>query len=396
MSGGTRSYEIAKRLVASGHQVNMITSFRQECKKNNWFHTIEDGIHVHWLPIFYSNKLTYPQRIKAFFKFAFVSIYKTLTIDADVVFASSTPLTVALPAVFTAKIKKIPMVFEVRDLWPELPIAVGALKNPLLILAAKLLENYAYSNSRAIVALSPGIKEGICRQGYASDRVHVIPNSCDLNFFQVPIDLGISFRKRLPWLGELPLVIYAGTFGKINGVEYLVRLAAETQKIAPNVRFLAVGNGVEFEKVKNLAQNLSVLNKNFFLMSRMPKKEMPALFSAATISTSTFIDLPQMWNNSANKFFDSLAAGRPVAINYEGWQAEILRESGAGLILSATDITAAAKSLSDAINNKNWVTNASASALSLARSCFDRDELTKQFEKILLHLSSNNLGDNEV
>jgi glycosyltransferase involved in cell wall biosynthesis len=388
MSGGTRSYEMAKRLVADGHELHMITSDRTGKTSDDWYRTTEAGIHVHWLPVRYGNTMPYNERIKAFFKYAFKAGLYAGRFKADVIFATSTPLTIALPAVYASTRLKIPMVFEVRDLWPELPIAIGALKDPL-IMPSHWLEHFAYRNSTAIVALSPGMKEGVVRTGYPPERVHVIPNSCDLDLFQVPAEAGVVFRKRFPWLGDRPLVIYAGTFGRINGIGYLAKLAAETRSLAPEVRFLVIGGGYEFDMVSNLARDLGVLGQNFFVMPQLPKADMPALFSAATISTSTVIDLPQMWSNSANKFFDSLAAGKPVAINYKGWQANLLKQTGAGLVLSPNDLPSAARSLVNGIKDQNWLTKAGKAALSLAHTRFNRDLLARQLETVLVNAASS-------
>jgi glycosyltransferase involved in cell wall biosynthesis len=383
MSGGTRSYEMARRLVKAGHKVHMVTTNRQNHnKKYKWYKTVEAGIIVHWLPISYSNTMSYPKRMKAFFHFAFKSALYSASIPADIIFATSTPLTIAIPAVYAALCQKISIVFEVRDLWPQIPIAVGALKSPL-IPAAFLLERFAYLNSAQIIALSPGMKAGVVSTGYPKGRVHVVPNSCDINFFQVPTKTGVSFRKRFTWLDDHPLVIYAGTFGLINGVEYFAKLAGEILKISQDVRFLAIGHGTEYEKVRRIAVELGVLNNNFFLKSKLPKEEMPALLSAATIAVSLVIDLPQLWSNSANKFFDTLAAGKPVAINYRGWQAELLAESGAGIVLPANDIPRAAQMLSNALSDDKWLKNAGNASLTLARTHFSRDKMAVKLENIL-------------
>ena len=166
MSGGTRSYETARRLVAMGHEVHIITSWRKNKKNKSWFETNVEGIHVHWLPINYSNKMNYNSRIKAFLKFAIFSTLKTISIKGDIIFATSTPLTIAIPAVFASKKLNIPLVFEVRDLWPELPIAMGAIRNPILKFLAKKLEYFAYKNSSSVIALSPGMRDGVIASGY--------------------------------------------------------------------------------------------------------------------------------------------------------------------------------------------------------------------------------------
>lgn len=391
MPGGTRSYEMARRLVANGHKVHMVTSDRayQDGGKD-WYITREAGIIVYWLPVPYSNHMSYLERIRAFFRFAWWSAKRAASIPVDVVFATSTPLTIALPAVYAARRQKIPMVFEVRDLWPELPVAIGAIRNPILISLARLLERFAYRNATAVVSLSPGMRDGVISSGYLPERVSVIPNSCDLDLFQVSPEFGIKFRKRFEWLGNRPLVLYAGTFGRINGVGYLVQMAAAMQKIEPEICFLAVGGGHEVEKVTELAKELGVLEQNFYLLPSLPKEEMPALFSAATVSTSLFIDLPEMWANSANKFFDALAAGKPVAINYGGWQAALLQETGAGVVLPPLDYDNAARMLVDFIHDPERLQRAGVAAHLLAHERFNRDKLATELEQVLLDAVSDN------
>ena len=108
MPGSTRSYEMAKRLVEWGHEVHIVTSYREPCKKKGWFVSLEEGIHVHWLSITYSNKLNYFQRIRAFIHFAYRASVKTTRLSADLIFATSTPLTIAIPGILGSKIKNIP------------------------------------------------------------------------------------------------------------------------------------------------------------------------------------------------------------------------------------------------------------------------------------------------
>lgn len=384
MAGSSRSYQMARRLIDHGHEVTMITSARQvDDHSGNWFRTDEDGIKVHWLPLPYFNKMSYRERIEAFLKFAWRASQKAANISCDVIFASSTPLTIALPAVYAKRKLKVPMVFEVRDLWPELPIAVGALRNPLAKVAARWLERFAYRNSRQIVALSPGMKEGIVRTGYPADNVVIIPNSCDIDFFDVGPEPGKQVREKYEWLQDRPLVIYTGAIGVINGVDYLARLAGEVRKFDQDIRFLVIGMGQGEKKLIEEAEKHSVLNKSLFILPRVPKYDMPGWLSAADMATSLFIDLKEMWSNSANKFFDALAAGKPVAINYGGWQAEILKETGAGIVLDPHDILYSAKLISDKVRNKVWLDSAGLAARKLATDKFDRDRLTKELEQVL-------------
>lgn len=385
-SGATRSYEMARRLVARGHEVDVVTSVRKPSPGGfrGWKQTEEASFRVHWVHVPYSNSMSYPARIRAFFQFAWKSAFKAASLDGDVVFASSTPLTIALPAVYAARRRKIPMVFEVRDLWPELPIAVGAIKGRLPIAAARWLERFAYRNAVQVVAFSEGMKEGVLRTGYPEERVHVIPNGADVYLFDVPAAVGKAFRRQFDWLQDRPLVVYTGAFGFINGVEYLARLAASVEKLAPEVRFLALGSGRQEENIRETATRLNVLGRNFFMPGRLPKVEMPKVLSAADVATSLFIDLPEMWANSANKFFDALASGTPVAINYQGWQAELLRETGAGIVFDVNDVDRAAGRLVQALRDKDWLRQAGEAAKRVAEERFSRDILARRLEAVLV------------
>jgi glycosyltransferase involved in cell wall biosynthesis len=383
MAGGTRSYEMARRLVDRGHEVQMITS-RRSATGTGWTESEEAGIHVHWCNVPYSNHMSFRRRIQAFFEFAWRAARKAASLPGDLVFATSTPLTIALPAVWAARKQSIPMVFEVRDLWPEMPIAVGALRSRPAIAAARWLERFAYRNAARVVALSPGMKDGVVAAGYPADRVTVIPNSCDRQLFQVDETAGQVFRRRYPWLGDRPLVVYAGTLGLINGVDYLARLAAAVRARDPEVRFLVVGDGREEGRVRREAEQLGVWERNFFMLPPIPKAEMPALLSAADLATSLFLDIEQMWANSANKLFDALAAGRPIAINHQGWLADMIHETGCGLVLDPHDLASAADRLVSALHDRFWLAGARRAAGQAAEERFDRDRLAAQLEAVLL------------
>jgi glycosyltransferase involved in cell wall biosynthesis len=308
MSGSTRSFEVGRRLVAAGHRVDVITSWQEPTAQKGWFTTEESGMRVHWLPVRYSNHMGHLARIVAFFKFAISAARRARAVQADVVFASSTPLTIAIPAVYAARRGGIPMVFEVRDLWPELPIAMGALKNPVSRYAAKALERFAYSNSAAVIALSPGMAEGIAVSGYPEEKIVIVPNASDLELFQRDASQGRAFRARMGITDDKIVVGYLGTLGRINGVSYLVQIAAALKGDSRFV-FLTVGDGQEREQVAALARSKDVLDRNFLMLSKVAKTQVPVLLSAVDVATSLIVPVPQLEANSANKFFDALAAG---------------------------------------------------------------------------------------
>jgi len=382
MSGGTRSFEFARRLVAKGHAVNMVTSWREDDGQKEWFTTDEEGIKVHWLPIPYSNHMGYKERIEAFFKFAWQSARKAAMLPGDVVFATSTPLTIVLPGVYAARRQSVPMVFEVRDLWPELPIAIGALNNPILKWLAKRLEHFAYTNAHSIVALSPGMYNGIVSTGYPAERISIIPNSSDLDRFFPDAVAGKCFRARHGIPQNSILISYIGTFGKINGVGYFIKLAQKF-KNDPRVYFLTVGDGAEFSQVEALADQSGCLGHNLQMLPKLPKIEIGKVLAATNIAISTVIPLKELEANSANKFFDGLAAGCCMLINYGGWQADLLASSGAGLRLS-NEIEPAADQLRQLLKSPEIIAKAGRHARKLAEEQFSRDKLAEKLEQVLL------------
>jgi len=384
MSGSTRSFEVAKRLVAKGHNVSVVTSVRSEGGAVQWSVTNEAGVEVHWLPVPYSNHMSYRGRIKAFLRFAYESARRAASISGDLVFATSTPLTIAIPGVFAAKRLTVPMVFEVRDLWPEVPIAIGALKNPVLRLPAQWLERWAYRNSEAVVALSPGMRDGVVRAGYDRARVAVIPNSSDNADFEVGEERRMAWRANRPWLGNRPLLTYPGTFGRINGVDYIVPIAGRLKEIAPEVRILLIGDGAEKAAVQRMAAEAGVLNVNLFVEDSVPKAQMPDVFAGSDMICSFVIDIPELFANSANKVFDTFAAARPILINHGGWQAEIIGQTGCGLVTEGLSAEASAQVLAERLQDPVWLAQAGKAAKRLATERFDRDVLVDQLNEVLI------------
>jgi len=383
MAGGLRAYEHARRLVAHGHTVHVITADITPAKRSlGWRRTVEDGVTVHWFSVPYSNNMSYARRIRAFAEFMVLAAAKATRLGADLVFATSTPLTVAVPGVVAAKLRRVPFVFEVRDLWPEVPIEMGALRNPVVRRLAGALASFAYRNAEEVIALSPGMAAGVTARRPGT-RTTVIPNAADLALFDVAPDAVRRFRAEHRWLGDRPLIVYTGALGAVNGVDYLVRAAHRMRDLDPDVQFLVVGHGREWDDTARLAAGYGLLDTTFHMWEKVPKTQLPVILGASTMSTSFVRPIRALWDNSANKFFDALAAGRPIAINYGGWQADALREYGAGLVLDPSDTDAAAITLARHVRDELWLKEAREAAYRLAVEQFSRDLLFERFEAVL-------------
>jgi glycosyltransferase involved in cell wall biosynthesis len=383
MAGGIRSYEQDRRLVARGHTVHVITTDITPGKRSlGWRSTEDDGVIVHWYSVPYSNEMSFARRIRAFAEFMVLATAKAAALKADLVFATSTPLTVAVPGVLAAKLRRAPFVFEVRDLWPEVPIEMGALRNPLARRLAGALAGFAYRNAQEVVALSPGMAAGV-RARRPATRVEVIPNAADLDLFAVDPEAVRRFRDAHRWLGDRPLIVYTGALGMVNGVDYLIRAARRMREVDPDVQVLIVGHGREWADTERLAAEYGLLDTTVRMWPKVPKSELPVILGAATLSTSFVRPIRALWDNSANKFFDALAAGRPIAVNYGGWQADLLHETGAGLVLDPYDAESAGDLMAVRVRDDVWLKEAREAAHTLAVERFSRDLLFERFEAVL-------------
>lgn len=388
-NAGTRSFEMARRLVSKGHDVEFVTSsayLTGEYNFNKGWNFIEiEGIKLNVLHLPYSNNDSFFKRLIKFASFSFKATFKCLSLNADVVFATSTPLTIAIPAIIFKRIKRKPMVFEVRDLWPELPVAVGALKSPLLIYLARKLEKITYANSSRLVALSPGMSRGIEKCGVEKKLITLATNSCDTDLFDVSSSIGKAYKSsKLAFVGTRKLAVYTGTFGVINKVEFLVDLALSLKKVDSSICLVAIGDGMEKSMVVEKAKVAGVLNENLFVLPAVPKTEIVKVLSAADLAFSLFGPVEEMWHNSANKLFDALASGTPVAINYFGWQKDLIEESKCGVVLNPENSQEAAKNLSLFLNDEQRYSYAKVQCNQLAYKRFSRDIMAERLEKAIL------------
>ena len=180
------------------------------------------------------------------------------------------------------------------------------------------------------------------------------------------------------------LVIYTGAFGHVNDVNYLIKIAGVLKNINNKIKFIIAGEGVREEKyLFNMAKELGVLDSSVFIIDPLEKSKIPLLYSKASIVSSLFINLEELWHNSANKFFDGLAAGKPIMINYSGWQRSLLEEYNAGFYVPFDDHLKGAEILNKIVNNNELIKNMGYSAKKLANQHFSIEVQYPKFEKIL-------------
>ena len=381
-SSGTRSYEFARALIARGHQVTIICGSHKLSgldlpydEAKGWYRGNMDGIDVISLPLNYSNRDSLVRRGWTFLRFALRSVRLALMLDCDLVFATSTPITAVIPGLAAKWLRGKPFVFEVRDLWPELPRALG-LRNPFLLGGMSLLEFLGYRSADACIGLSPGIVEGIRSRADERQSVAMIPNGCDLEVFNP----AKRARLTLPGIGPDDFVAgFTGAHGIANGLDALLDVAVELKRRGDTrVKFAFIGDGKEKERLAARAAELGLTNCLFF--PPVPKTELGAITASLDCGLMVLKDIPAFYRGtSPNKFFDYIAAGIPVVNNYPGWLAGLITEYRCGIVVPPGNVAAFADALQRLAADPAERRAMGAAARALAEKEFARPLLAGRF-----------------
>ncbi len=381
-AAGTRSYEMAQRLIRAGHRVTMIcgTFDLSDLKVTPGQRVADlevDGIRVKCIAEPYANKMSFLRRVLAFGRFARTATRVVSELDADVVFATSTPLTVGIPGMKGARRLGVPFVFEVRDLWPELPVAMGVLKNPAIIWYARRLERKIYFAADRIIALSPGMQEGICKTGYPAERVTLIPNGCDLELFR-PTDEPLN-DPRFGRPDEFR-AIFTGAHGQANGLHAVLDAAAELKRRGvKGIRIVFLGKGGEKEGLVARARR-DGLDELVTFLDPIPKRELAQVLPRIDVGLMVLRNVPAFYyGTSPNKFFDYVACGIPVLNNYPGWLADWIGAHRCGIATPPDDACAMADALVWLRDHPGEAREMGRRGRLLAEREFNRDGLAERF-----------------
>ena len=387
---GTRSYEFGRYLAGRGHEVTMLTSGLANaefpvCPNEPCCEYRIDGMRVISVAAAYNDPnlgtaLSGWRRMLRFHRFAkrAAEVGRCLG-RPDVVFATHTPLTVGLAGLELSRYFGVPFLFEVRDLWPEALVNVGALNNPAAIWWLRRMARQIYRAADHIVALSPGMKDGIVRAGIASEKVTVIPNGSDLDLFHPGLD-GSAARERLG-LGQRFAAIYFGAMGLANGLEYVIEAARIlAERGANQIVLVLLGDGGRRGELANLARTYGLSNVVF--CPAADKEEVARLVAGCDVCLTIYRAAKEhSW--SPNKLFDALAAGKPVLINVPGWLRETVEKNDCGRYVDPCRPEALAEALGELSNDAALCRRLGENARALAERQFDRRLLAAQFEQVL-------------
>lgn len=381
-STGIRSYEMARSLLNGGHKVTMVcgsygggeTGLDKPFIRGKRSGSV-DGIDIIEFDLAYSNSDGLVKRAGLFLKFALKSVGLALFEKYDVVFATTTPLTAGIPGIFARWLRGKPFVFEVRDLWPELPRQMGVIKNPVVLGLMSFLEWLSYHSANRCIGLSPGIVDGIASRGVKRDKIELVPNGCDLEIFDSPVN---------PWRPEGVrdsdlMAIFTGTHGQANGLDAALDAATVLKERGrEDIKLVFVGQG----KLKGSLQKRAKdeLLTNVIFHPPVNKEKLAGLMGSADIGLQLLANVPAFYfGTSPNKFFDYISAGLPVLNNYPGWIAGLVLDNKCGYVVEPENSKAFADALENASENKPDLIEMGENARKLAIREFDRKLLAQKW-----------------
>lgn len=372
--GAVRSYYLANALVEKGIEVVVITTNNQPSIEKR----IDEGIAIHYLPVDYNNRYGFFKRIYSFWLFVWHIVkYAGNFRDADVVYAISTPLTTGLAAMWIKLRYKIPYYFEVGDLWPEAPVQMGFIKNPVLKAILYRLEKLIYKKSTAVIALSQPIQKAIEKTA-PGKKVHQIPNMADTDFYN-PETKRPKLEQRYGVQGKF-VISYIGTLGLANGLEYLVHSAAYAQAENLNIHFLICGDG----KMHNDLQRMITDKKlaNISLTGFLNREEVREVLNVTDAVMVSYKNLPVLETGSPNKYFDGLAAGKLIVVNVGGWMKDELLRHACGIAVDPNNPADLVNQLRTFLIDSKHLKTFQQNARELAETTYSRKKISERFTTI--------------
>lgn len=377
-SWGTRVYEFAKEWVRQGHEVTVVSSIyvKSDLKATKFIEDqYFDGIHVKVLNVRIDNKQSFMKRIWSFVLYSIMASYYAVTLKADVVIASSGPITVGLPGLLARYIRKRKLVFETRDLWPEGAIELGIINKSWMKKLAFWFEKRCYLASSFIVTLSPGMTQNIKRR-FSISNVDDVTNAANIKLFSTPVPFLSSI------INPNSYAIYTGNIGVVNNSYWLYNAAKILKdKGRDDIFILLIGEGQQREELVALSQKENI--KNFMHIGLMPKNELVSYIQHAFVSLVPLKGTPVLDTSSPNKFFESLAAGIPVIQNTQGWMKDFLSEHKVGFTLNPDDPEQLANTLIFMKDNPEKSFQLGQNGLRVAKQYFDKDYLADKMLSIL-------------
>ena len=389
----TRAYEMAHHLVAEGHQVTVIAEIPNhpkgvippEYRGKLYERTTLDGIEVIRVWVKTSPVKNFRTRMAFYLSYMMNGALAGLLLargNYDAIYATSPPLFVGGAALVLSYLRRIPLFFEVRDLWPESAVAMGELNHPKAITLAEWLEKACYRRARQIVVVTRGIYNRLLERGYPSSKLTIIPNGANVELFQFQAEAGRALREKLG-IQDKFVVIYAGIHGLAQGLETIVeaatKLASET-----DIHFLFVGEGPVKHEIVNLTNERQLTNITF--RPEAPREQMPNFLSAANVALVPLRRLDLFQGALPSKMFDAWACQCPTLVSIDGEARQVLAETKAGLYVEPENSEALIAAIFHLKNDPAASLQMGLNGRRVVAECYSRQAQARQLRAMLTEM----------
>ncbi len=382
----TRILETAQHLSDRGHEVTVLTGF-----PNHPDGVIPSAYRGHLLlreqigDIRVIRSAVYPapnrgfaRRLLNHLSFALTSVLAApIAGRPEVIVAESPPLFTAVAAVLIARSRRIPLVLNVADLWPEAAVQLGALRDPRAIRLAEALERFAYRHSATITVPTAGLRAALLRRGEPADKVTHVSNTVDAGRFDA--------RPRRS--SGRPRIIYCGTVGMAQGLSTLIEAAAELSNSHDEFEFLIVGDGAERAELARMAEERGLWNVRF--EGWVARDKVPELIASADVGVVCQRDLPVLEEALATKALEYMAGGRPVLASAVGDIVRLLERSRAGISCTPGDSAALAAGIRELTSNPARAQEMGVNGSRYVRAHYSRESAVAALEAIVLGLAGD-------
>lgn len=343
--GGTRHYEFAHHLVQRGHKVTVLAGTRSyltgEPLRTPRREQLEPGLQLVRCWVAGGRRRSAVWRTVGFLSFMLSAFWRGLRLrGVDVVWGTSPPLFQGCSAWALARLKRAPWLFEIRDLWPEFAIEIGALRSRTLIGLSRWLERFLYRRASRLVVNSPAFAPFLEQAGAAAEKVVTVPNGVDTERFHAEAPAA-GLRQAHGLEGKF-LALYAGAHGVANDL-WQVLQAADALKQDPGIVFVLLGDGAEKSQLMAHAQAHGL--RNVLFLPPISKHGIPGVLVEADCGIATLKPLKMFTTTYPNKVFDYMAAAKPVVLAIDGAIRELVEVAQAGLYVPPGDGQALAQAV---------------------------------------------------
>lgn len=383
----TRTYEHCKEWVAQGHQVTVISCVPHHPMgkaypgyRNKFVHVeFKDGIKAIKILTYITANEGFLKRTFNYVFYMFMAMCVSPFLSrADVVISTSPQFFNGLAGYFVSRIKRAPWLLEVRDLWPESILAVGAIKNKWVIGALERLERFVYRKADHIVPVTEAFKQHIIKNGGLENQITVIRNGVDLTQFQLS-EPDIELAKRWEVEGKF-VASYVGTHGMAHGLDTILD-AAEILKDNDLIVFLMVGDGAEKERL--VAEKERRCLSNVIMQAQQPKAMMPKIWMLTDVSLVLLRKLDLFKTVIPSKIFESMAMNKPIILGVEGEVQDIIEESKAGLCIEPESAEQLASCLLELVEDQKKYNELKDQGRNYVAKYFDRRQLAGHYLELI-------------